>query len=245
MTTQISDSVLLGGTRFQLLASSGAPLFDPRDYGVTTEELSSACWEGYYCTYAVVGQELLLRDFHLGLSEADAEQADRGEGPTLFGRIPRKDVRVIRREKLIDGKLQVRQIVLNEGYVIDDLNTPWPFTGGFVLGHEYDSLRSAGNYGPSQPYEWKVLRELVIERGQVLDVRELDAEAAALRALVIAELPPEDGESAANSLRFSFGSSARRPHVKRDAHGLVADWAKRHFSFRYASFEGTESAEEA
>ena len=245
MTTQISDSLIYEGTPYQLVATSGGPLFDPNELGVATQELSSACWDGYYCTYAVEVQQLLLRDFHLGLSEADAQAADRGEGPVLLGRVPREDVRVIRREKMIDGHLVVREIKLSEGYFVDNLDAPWPFTGGLVIGHEYDRLRGVGNYGPSQPYEWKVLRELVVERGRILDVRTLDAEAAALRAQVTADVSLDDdqaslGTPVKQSLRFGFGV-AKCP-LKVDSERVVAAWANGNLSFAYARFEARPSS---
>lgn len=187
MTTQVSDTLVFEGRRFRVEGVDGTPLFAPSDFGIEPVELSTACYDGYYCTYEIVEQQLRLMDIHLGLSEVDSATVDAGQGPLMFGRLPREDVRIIRRERIRDGKKVVVERRLSEGYFVDSLHEPWPFTGGMLIGAGLIDMRSPGNYRSPWPHEFEDLRELRIEGGHVVEVRLLSAEAAALRSSLVTD----------------------------------------------------------
>ncbi|MFL5356206.1 hypothetical protein [Archangium sp.] len=88
MTAQFQDSVLYQGRRFALLKSRGSGLFEPTGHGLSPRAISTACYRGRFCTYAVVEQWLRLSELHIGL-EAPLPLAVRyGRGPCLFSKAP-------------------------------------------------------------------------------------------------------------------------------------------------------------
>lgn len=51
MTAQIPDRVLFKGEKYELIGYRGAALVHPEQFGMVPEEISTACYEGYYVTY--------------------------------------------------------------------------------------------------------------------------------------------------------------------------------------------------
>jgi hypothetical protein len=73
MTAQIPDTADYQGTRYALAGVSGRGLFDPAKHGIAVGVLSTACWRGYLCEYAVEHGELLLTALELGGAKPPAE----------------------------------------------------------------------------------------------------------------------------------------------------------------------------
>src|SRR6185503_295363 len=69
MTSQIPDVVVLDGRTYSLTAVEGHGLFDPADHGLEPQFISTACWRGFLCTYAVVEGRLVLDTLDIGLAE--------------------------------------------------------------------------------------------------------------------------------------------------------------------------------
>ena len=53
MTIQISDTVFFERKHFVLLGVSGGQLFDPADFGVAVQAMSTGCVRGYHVDYSV------------------------------------------------------------------------------------------------------------------------------------------------------------------------------------------------
>src|SRR5690349_13467960 len=90
MTAQISDRVVYRGKPHSFAGVNGSGLFDPTEHGVVPVSFSTACWRGYHCTYEVAGDSLLLTKVNIGLGESDRTAVERGEGPKLFGKMPKR-----------------------------------------------------------------------------------------------------------------------------------------------------------
>lgn len=65
MTMQIPDSCELDGQSWAIVADFGSGLYRPRDGGPRLEPLSTACWRGYIARYAVIDQQLWLRNVEM------------------------------------------------------------------------------------------------------------------------------------------------------------------------------------
>lgn len=88
MTAQIQNTVIFQGKPYSLVGEQGTGLFDPAAYGLQPFAASTANWQGFYCDYEVIDERLRLKRVHIGLRGEQAEMAQRGEGPVLFGRTP-------------------------------------------------------------------------------------------------------------------------------------------------------------
>ena len=117
-------------------------------HGITPGGISSACWRGYYCTYAVNGDRLLLQDLHMGLTEEDAGLAQNGAGPAIQGILPRYD---------------------DQEYCwgYSPLQMPIGFTGGLLLGRDFiRELYVHMGFHPA--WKYRQVYELVFQDGHLL-----------------------------------------------------------------------------
>jgi hypothetical protein len=73
MTAQMPDLFVWRGHEYALVGIDGGPLFDPADHGLEVRMISTACWRGYICRYAVDGDELVIRGLMVGMDEPPTE----------------------------------------------------------------------------------------------------------------------------------------------------------------------------
>lgn len=84
LTQQISDRLRLEGGNYFVLGVHGSGLFEPSKFGLKVRFISTACYRGFHCGYAVQGDGMLvLEEVYLGLEDDPA-----GRDATLFGRKP-------------------------------------------------------------------------------------------------------------------------------------------------------------
>jgi hypothetical protein len=60
LTGQIHDKVFYQGIEYHLVSQNGEGLFEPSTYGMFPTMIHTACWRGYYCSYAIEQFDLLL-----------------------------------------------------------------------------------------------------------------------------------------------------------------------------------------
>lgn len=69
MTAQISDTVMFDGTEYRLLGIRGDNLFDSTTLGLKPTMFSTSCYRGFYCSYSVNKNKLLLIELTLMSSD--------------------------------------------------------------------------------------------------------------------------------------------------------------------------------
>jgi hypothetical protein len=107
MTAQIADGVEYRGRMYALTGIDGWGLFEPSEHGLRMGMISTACWRGYVCQYAVDDDQLILTALRLGMAEPPTQ---------LFG----ADLR-------LDGSAAT----------YSPIRVPLPFTGGWLLGARF------------------------------------------------------------------------------------------------------------
>ncbi len=65
MTAQISDTFLYRNEEYSLIGMTPGELATPGQFGMEPEMMHTGCYRGYYCTYELTNQELLLRQLTL------------------------------------------------------------------------------------------------------------------------------------------------------------------------------------
>ncbi len=85
MTAQVPDFVLLQGVEFALAGVNDEGLFVAEAHGITPSMISTACWRGYICWYAVPNQGLILDRLVPGAASTPDDQ-DIEAGHQLLGR---------------------------------------------------------------------------------------------------------------------------------------------------------------
>lgn len=161
MTAQTSDQIWHRGKEYSIVGVSGEGMFKAEEHGLHPVSYWTSCWSGYYCHYEVIDGTLRLKRLHIGLFDQEKEAADRGEGPVLFGLLPK----------------------YNESagyYVYDDFPEPVPFSGSLSLGTDF--IQDMYDHMGFQPfYKFREVLELTFEAGQLVDEADHSASAAQFR----------------------------------------------------------------
>lgn len=53
MTAQISDEIIFNSLQYSIAAKRGDSLFQPWAYGIRPVGVSTSCWRGFRCVYAL------------------------------------------------------------------------------------------------------------------------------------------------------------------------------------------------
>ena len=162
MTAQISDSLIFHEQGFKLAAVHGEGLFNPAQQGLSPQMLSTACYRGYWCTYAVVDASLSLQELHIGFSPEVTIAARHGKGPLLFEQQP----------LCLNGE--------GRGFTYSNLSAPISFTGGLLIAADFiQELYFHGGFHPA--WKFRNVHELVFEGGRLVQARDCSSAMAELR----------------------------------------------------------------
>ena len=152
MTSQISDILHWNGEDYAIAAVENLWSFDPEEYGLKPQMLSTACWRGFHCTYEVRDQDLLLRAMVIGLHNHDA--------PVFQGRRGVKDV--------------------VGSWHFEDLLLPILYSGGVLVGRDFQDEFYV-HMGFHRPHCYGRLYELCFEKGLLVRSKDLSDKMAELR----------------------------------------------------------------
>jgi hypothetical protein len=167
MTAQIPDTFVLDGKVYALVGQRGSTLFEPGEHGVDVRPMHTACRRGYIATYSITDAVRLV--------EVELQMAEPDRGRTLFG---------VRPKKYKDGRATYRKLE----QVVE-------FSGGLLLGDDLVQ-ELAVHMGFQRPYKWRVVHEVIVERGHVVERHDRsDAMAAIREKLAGRPLSPGRGSS--------------------------------------------------
>ena len=212
MTAQISDTFRYRNKPRTLAGINGSGLFDPAQQGIKAVGWSTACWRGYHCTYEVADGSLFLTNVNLGLGEEDMATAARGDGPKLYGKVPRRYTEHGHSTNLRTGEVETSWE--SSDFMVDGLREVVPFTGGLLLGDDF--IREMYVHMGFHPaYKFKVVHELIFGAGRLVEEHDRSAQMAEFREM----LSPKS---------LKPGSKASRAEIEA--------WIERCFSLEYKGF---------
>ena len=179
MTAQISDTVIYQGRKFSLAGINGDDLFDPEQIGLEVMMISTACWAGFYCTYTIKDDCLLLTKLTVGLTGDDREAAERGDGPIHFGVHPRRD-RLSSSQYDPQTKEWAPHTYWSDWYY--DLAYPIEFSGELTIGTDFiQELYVHMGFHPA--YKYREVHELVFEAGRLQSAQDCSERMARIREM--------------------------------------------------------------
>jgi hypothetical protein len=180
VTAQVPDQVRWRDRSWTLAGIDGAGLFDPLAVGLRPVMLHTACWRGFICSYAVVGDRLRLEALEVGLDRETAALASEGRAPEIHGRQPTQQT----------GGVAWRY---------EDLALAVPFTGRLLLADGF--IRELYVHMGFQPaWKYETVHELEFDDGRLLLATDRSAEMAATRAEATAQGRPTAGGSGPGSI---------------------------------------------
>lgn len=189
MTAQLSDRVEYVGTRYSVAGINGSGLFNPEEHGIKPASVSTACWRGYHCNYAVADNTLWLRTVYVGLGLQDRQKAKLGKGPLLFAQVPSRYNRG--GESVSSRNANLSEDWVSSDYRYEGLNEAVAFTGGLLIGDQF--IREMYVHMGFHPaYKFETVLELVFESGQLVKATDCSDKMAEFRAMLKdCELQPD------------------------------------------------------
>jgi len=212
VTAQFSDTVRYRKKPRAIAGVKGTGLFDPAQQGVKAVGWSTACYRGFHCTYEITNGSLFLTQVNLGLGEKDRDLVARGEGPKLYGKVPRRYTEHGHSTNVRTG--EVTTSWQSSDFVVDGLQELVPFTGGLLLGDKF--IREMYVHMGFHPaYKFREVHELVFDYGRVTLEQDCSAPMAEFREMLSSRsLAPGDRASQAE----------------------IEAWIKKCFSLEYTGF---------
>jgi len=157
MTAQFADEIRYRGRLYAITAIDGHGLFDAAEHGLEPGMLSTACWRGIWCRYALRHGRLALTTVQLGRSTTPAKR--------LFGVKPQ----VSPARDMHPGAWHYRR-----------LDAPIPFTGRLLIGAGYvDVGRIAMGFMPAWLYQR--VHELHFAKGRLTSTHNRSTQLARIR----------------------------------------------------------------
>lgn len=156
MTAQIEDKFIYHDKEYKLVGISGGKLFEPSEFDIEPEGVSTDCYRGYLAYFAVSEGRLTLDNLHVNLFKGDKEDGafsrneyvDK-EGPEINGVKPL--------EQSEDKSYRFNNIYQDLNYQID-------YSGGLLIADKFiQDLYVHMGFQPAWKYE-KVI-ELTFENG--------------------------------------------------------------------------------
>ena len=172
MTAQFADEIRYRGRLYAITAVDGHGLFDAAEHGLEPGMLSTACWRGIWCRYALRHGRLTLTAVQLARSTTPARR--------LFGVKPR----VSPARDVHPGAWHYRR-----------LDAPIPFTGRLLVGAGHvDVGRLAMGFLPAWLYQR--VHELHFTKGRLTSTHNRSTQIARVRHHLGAEgLRPRTDET--------------------------------------------------
>ncbi len=149
MTTQATNSLEYAEREWAIVARSGIGMFRPEDHGVFCREMHTGCCRGWVARYSITKPENVLCLSRLRV-ELDSEK-HKNNLPVLFGK-----------------PLTTKNV---SGFTLEtyqDLNQPMLFTGGLLVGSDYQRERYLLAY-TFPALDYGEVRELLFYDGVVTD----------------------------------------------------------------------------
>lgn len=182
-----------------LAATSGSGLFDPVQHGIMPDPfwngLCSRGWNGYCCTYEVEGRAILLTKVHINLGWEDRAAVARGEGPLLFGKLPRRCTKYGGGTSLHTG--EVATSWKSSYFKVDGIREPILFTGGVLVGEDF--IRDMYTHMVFHPaWKFRTVHELLFDSGRLIEEYDRSTQMAEFRKM-LSSRPLEPGSQASRA----------------------------------------------
>lgn len=161
MTAQIGDTVIYQDRDFSLAGINGDGLFDPKQIGLKVVMISTACYDGFYCTYTVEDDSLFLTRLTVGFEENDRLLAENGEGPMYWDKLPNRD-----QYEALDMMTLKTEKCWGDWYY-EGFRHRVAFTGGLLIGDDFiHEMYVHMGYHPA--YKYRTVHELIFDDGHLI-----------------------------------------------------------------------------
>ena len=161
MTAQIGDTFKFSDENYEIVSVSESIEFNPQEYGITPEQVCTACWKGYWCVYNITPDGILLEDLYINSKD--------GYYPEINGVKPVSEYG--------EGK----ELMYFGHRLYKKINIKIPYTGKILAGDEFLDKYYI-HMGLQRPLSYKKLVSFVFKDGKLIATNDQSDLAATLRA---------------------------------------------------------------
>jgi hypothetical protein len=186
VTAQVPDQVTYDGSAYRMTAIDGHGLFSPDDHGIEATAMGTACYRGFLCSYAIVDDNLILRNVEIG------RNPDQPVAPVLFG---------------VEAQPTDEHSHYKHELMYHGLAAHIKFTGRLLLGRDEAHVgRLHMGFRPAWSYEH--VQELSFDKGRLLSAHDRSADLAHVRDHIgAAGLRPADADDRPAWIERTFSLS--------------------------------------
>lgn len=148
MTGQIPDQFRYEGEAYDLVGMNGDSLYEPRNFGISPQMASTACWRGYQMFYDCKDEQLILDHMHV---RTDDTIEVNGVSPKKSGETD-------------------EMAFFNAIY--ENLGLKTKFTGTLLLAKDFISEMYV-HMGFQSPDAFKTVLEIHVKVGDIIEVKNL------------------------------------------------------------------------
>lgn len=162
MTAQIGDRYIFEDNSYTISAISKPIGFDPYDYDLYPVMMSTACHRGYWCNYKITSDGIYLDKLYIHCANNDYPEIN-GKG--------------------IERDANGEPLEYMGFMVYSNLDLKIKYTGEILVGDGFivDYYR---HIGYQKFYSYKVLKEFVFSRGELLEIKDHSKLAADVRQYI-------------------------------------------------------------
>lgn len=114
MTAQISDRFIYKGEKYSLIGIEYPLLVPPILFGMMPTMIHTACYRGYYCTYEITGEAIILREMTLSEKNGNYLSVD-GVEPELEDH--QATYRGLSKKTYYSGRMRLAKDFIDEFYI--------------------------------------------------------------------------------------------------------------------------------
>jgi hypothetical protein len=151
MTGQIPNEFLFKGESYSIAGVNGPTLFNPRDYGISPQSASTACWRGFVAYYAVLKDKLVIDTLFIKSKE-----------PKKLKGIEPKDESSFSKED--EEYAYIKHFF---SYCYPKINFELDFTGSILIGKDFIDEMYV-HMGFQRPITYRTVYELTFENGYLI-----------------------------------------------------------------------------
>lgn len=157
MSGQFEDQYHYNGTSYSIIRREPRKCFDPKECGLSPDgSCCSACWDGYYCDFAILDNRLLLQNLYV--------QTTDDYYPTIAG-------------VAVQGPDRPWEFP-----VYRNLYIPIPWTGRLLAGDGFIKEHYA-HLGYQRIWAYQIIKEFTFKDGNLIEVNDLSELGEQLRPL--------------------------------------------------------------
>jgi hypothetical protein len=180
MSARTLDRLLYEGETYGIISRCPYEgLFDPEQFGITTEMLHTGAYRGFECSYSVADETLLLSMLEI-CAKDNVYPLINETRPSFSSVNPEDQSYFYERHKTRDARGKIAWCYMDVA-LYEEIEMPMPYTGRLRIGHDMDYKYDTGMPPGSSDWMFRKVLDLKFIEGHMASVNDLSDKMAKIR----------------------------------------------------------------